>query len=265
MADERPFIRVHDGMPDHPKVDGLSDKAFRLMVESWCWCNRHRTDGRVPASRWKKQHTKKARQELIDARLAEELPTGDVQIHDYLDWQRSASEIADLRTAKSVGGTYGNHKRWHLDEGVRKPGCPHCDALPIGDAIAPPIAQGSESDRSHIASESESDQGPTVPRSGSVDHHLRPQTRETSNDDDQFVAIDKLIADILADETGRKIEPRRAAEIRRELLEARPGVRSPMAYVAKAVRANPHRFAPPRAPSERTVAEAIADATRGDS
>jgi hypothetical protein len=266
MADERPFIRVHDGMPDHPKVDGLSDKAFRLLVETWCWCNRQKTDGRVPAARWRKQHTKKARQELIDGRLAEELPGGDIQMHDYLEHQRSAVEMADMRAVKSQGGTFGNHKRWHVDRGLKDPDCAHCSiAPPIGSPTPPPIAKGSDSDRTTIASSSVSDQGPTVPRSSSVDHHLRPQTREASTDDDQSLAIDKLIAGILADETGRQVEPQRAAEIRRELLAARPGVRSPMAYVAKAVRANPQRFAPPRAPSDRTVAEAVADATRGDS
>lgn len=29
--DERTYITVHDGMPDHPKVEGLSDSAFRAL------------------------------------------------------------------------------------------------------------------------------------------------------------------------------------------------------------------------------------------
>lgn len=30
--DERTFITVHDGMPEHPKVEGLSDAAFRVLI-----------------------------------------------------------------------------------------------------------------------------------------------------------------------------------------------------------------------------------------
>jgi hypothetical protein len=29
--DDRTYITVHDGMPDHPKVEGLSDAAFRYL------------------------------------------------------------------------------------------------------------------------------------------------------------------------------------------------------------------------------------------
>ena len=44
-ADRRTYITVHDGMPEHPKVDALSDKAFRALVGLWCWCSRNLTDG----------------------------------------------------------------------------------------------------------------------------------------------------------------------------------------------------------------------------
>jgi HNH endonuclease len=32
--DDRTYITVHDGMPEHPKVEGLSDAAFRLLIKS---------------------------------------------------------------------------------------------------------------------------------------------------------------------------------------------------------------------------------------
>lgn len=248
MADERPFIRVHDGMPDHPKVDVLSDKAFRLLVSSWCWCNRQRTDGRIPAARWKKQATPKARRELIAAGLAEELPAGDVQMHDYLDWQRSATEIAELKAAKSQGGSFGNHKRWHLDRGIQDPDCTHCAiAPPIGEPIRPPITNGSESDRKPIASSSESDQGPTVPRSGSVDHHLRPETREASDDDEELdkitAKIEGRIIELLNELTGRVVDRGWASKIRRQLLDDRD-IKNPLGYVASAIRGEPQKYLP---------------------
>ena len=49
---ERPFIKVHDDIEDHPKMAPLSDAAFRLIVTSWGWCHRYDTDGRMPAAVW---------------------------------------------------------------------------------------------------------------------------------------------------------------------------------------------------------------------
>ena len=42
------WLRIDDCMPDHPKVDGLSDRAFRAHVTGLCYCARHLTDGNVP-------------------------------------------------------------------------------------------------------------------------------------------------------------------------------------------------------------------------
>ena len=73
--DPRTFITVHDGMPEHHKVEALSDKAFRALVDLWCWCSRNTTDGDVPESVWLKRTTPKVRAELM-AGLAEPRPTG---------------------------------------------------------------------------------------------------------------------------------------------------------------------------------------------
>lgn len=32
--DDRTYITVHDGMPDHPKIEGLSDAAFRWLFRA---------------------------------------------------------------------------------------------------------------------------------------------------------------------------------------------------------------------------------------
>lgn len=107
MTDTRTYIRLHDGMPDHPKIDGLSDRAFRLLIETWCWCSRHLTDGRIPATTWRKRGTPASRQEIIDAGLAEVGPDGAVLMHDYLEHQRSADEVAALREARREAGRKG--------------------------------------------------------------------------------------------------------------------------------------------------------------
>lgn len=104
--DTRPFITVHDGMPEHPKIEGLSDAGFRLLVSTWCWCSRNRTDGKVREASWAKRGTRKARQELIDAGLVEPASDG-VLMHDYLDHQRSAEEIDELSRKRAEAGSKG--------------------------------------------------------------------------------------------------------------------------------------------------------------
>lgn len=132
MTDGRTFIRVHDGLPDHPKIFALSDRAFRLLIESWCWCSRHLTDGFIPGAAWRKRGTARARVELLAAGLAEEVE-GGVWMHNYLQHQRSAAEVEQARQARNArgeSGSYGNHVRWHVREGIVRPGCPHCPSPP---------------------------------------------------------------------------------------------------------------------------------------
>lgn len=104
--DQRIYITVHDGMPEHPKVEGLSDAAFRLLVTCWCWCSRNLTDGAIPTAAWLKKGSAKARRELLDAGLVEVSPDS-VTMHDYLDHQRSAVEVAELRSKRSDAGRQG--------------------------------------------------------------------------------------------------------------------------------------------------------------
>lgn len=125
MADDRTYIKLHDGMPDHPKIDGLSDKAFRLLIETWCWCSRHLTDGAIPRSTWVKRGTPKTRRELVTAGLIMEAGH-ELFAHDYLEHQRSAEAVAEIRETKRRAGTLGNHNRWHKPRGVIDQNCPHC-------------------------------------------------------------------------------------------------------------------------------------------
>lgn len=108
--DNRLYIKVHHGMPEHPKVEGLSDAAFRLLVTTWCWCDRLNTDGAVLAASWRKRGTARARKELLDAGLAEITPQG-VQMHDYLEHQRSAAEKAALSEERRKAGAKGGRAR----------------------------------------------------------------------------------------------------------------------------------------------------------
>lgn len=104
--DDRTYITVHDGMPDHPKIEGLSDAAFRLLVATWAWCSRNRTDGSVPTTSWVKRGKASARKELMAAGLAHAV--GDrIEMHDYLEHQRSAAEIDELSEKRREAGKKG--------------------------------------------------------------------------------------------------------------------------------------------------------------
>jgi hypothetical protein len=114
MADKdtRTYIRVHDGMPDHPKIDALSDGAFRLLVSGWCYCSRYLTDGRIPEKVWSRKGNRRSRDELIREGLVHlDSATGDATFHDYLDHQRSAQEVADLRESRREAGSLGGKAR----------------------------------------------------------------------------------------------------------------------------------------------------------
>lgn len=172
MADTRTYIRLHDGMPDHPKVDGLSDKAFRLLVESWCWCSRHLTDGVMPGPAWRKRATPKARRELEAAGLARLEHDGTVRFHDYLEHQRSAEEVEEIKAARSEGGSYGGHVRWHVRRRIVRDDCEHCR---------------SETHRSTYRSSHSSSYSPSHAQdpengsqNGNAEQSKRPGTRENS-------------------------------------------------------------------------------------
>lgn len=109
--DSRTYIRVHDGMPDHPKIEPLSDAAFRLLIKVWCWSGHYLTDGLIPSTTWLKRGTPKSRAELIAAGLAELLADGAVQMHDYTDHQRTADEVKSLKEARREAGRKGGNAK----------------------------------------------------------------------------------------------------------------------------------------------------------
>ncbi len=126
--DTRTYIRLHDGMPDHPKVVSLSDRAFRLYVEAMCWCSRYLTDGIVPTAAMKKMGawSPAAISELADARLMENGSPGGWAIHDYTEHQRTSADVAEWRELRRGAGVTGNHERWHVARRIIDPSCELC-------------------------------------------------------------------------------------------------------------------------------------------
>lgn len=123
--DYRPFVRLDHGMPENPKVVGLSDSAFRLYVEAICWCSRQETDGAIPEPMMRRLGSVKATNELTRSKLVNRTDEG-YEIHDYLDFQRSSAEIQAYRDAKGKAGALGNHQRWHVARRKRDKDCEFC-------------------------------------------------------------------------------------------------------------------------------------------
>jgi hypothetical protein len=110
MADARDFIRIHDSIDEHPKIEALSDRAFRHLISLWCYCSRNLTDGHVAERTWKRLTSTKTARELLDNGLAEH-ENGGFVMHDYLEHQRSRADVEDLRAKRREAGSKGGKAR----------------------------------------------------------------------------------------------------------------------------------------------------------
>lgn len=106
-----PYLNIDDAMDEHPKVDGLSDAAYRMLMAGLHYCARQLTDGFIPHARARRltvTASDAVAKELVDAGLWHDLGEGcDVPecieertchqhgrkghyiAHDYLQWNHS--------------------------------------------------------------------------------------------------------------------------------------------------------------------------------
>lgn len=103
------FLHLDDNMPEHPKIIGLTDRAFRLHVSALCYCSRHLTNGIVPAHMCRGRWQQVAIKQLSLSGLWVPLGDGEYAIHDYLDWNLSRADIEHKRAVARANA----RKRWH--------------------------------------------------------------------------------------------------------------------------------------------------------
>ena len=101
------WVRLDDRFPDHPKVEAISDRAFRLHIRGLCYCSKYLTDGRVPRAVAKRLGSLKSLGELMAAALWSDEKDG-YSIHDYLEYNPSKAE-AD---ARSIARRNAANTRW---------------------------------------------------------------------------------------------------------------------------------------------------------
>lgn len=105
------WIKLDDNFPDHPKMLGLSAEAGWLWVRCLAYCNRLRTDGRVPrivAERMTRRSA--AARELVAIGLWRDC-ADHFEVHDYLDYQSSAAKIDAAVAAKREAGSLGGKQK----------------------------------------------------------------------------------------------------------------------------------------------------------
>jgi hypothetical protein len=89
------WIKLDDRVPSHPKIGGLSDKAFRWWVNSLCYASEYLTDGALPRVFWRRVPNK-IRTELIDSKLWR-FADPDLEICGYLEHQQSREVVENER------------------------------------------------------------------------------------------------------------------------------------------------------------------------
>lgn len=114
--DPRSFIPIHDDAMDHPKLEAMSDAAKVHWIRLTGWCNRHRTDGMLPATKAKEKGPrvfKELTTEHIPGRgpMLELQPDGRYYCHDYLKHNWSVSEIEEAAKKNQENGKLGGRPR----------------------------------------------------------------------------------------------------------------------------------------------------------
>lgn len=105
------WVKIDDNFPDHPRVVGLSDRAFRTHVAGLCYSAKYLTDGHIPSSALRTIGPRKSAQELEDAGLWQKTDHGWV-VRDFLDYNPSRADVETERARKREAGSKGARVRW---------------------------------------------------------------------------------------------------------------------------------------------------------
>ncbi|MFC8983874.1 hypothetical protein [Streptomyces sp. NPDC057115] len=133
--DKRTYVKVHDGLPDHPKIIEAGGEAGWLYICGLAYASRQLTDGVLP-KRLVRRLTDGSNPEANASALVRvglwhdgehacpkcpQAGPDSYVIHDYLDHQRSASEVADLRAKRAAAGQRGGKRSGESRRAAAKP------------------------------------------------------------------------------------------------------------------------------------------------
>lgn len=100
-----PYLNLDDNYPDHPKVEALSDAAYRLHGAAMFYAARFQLDGYLTTAQLqgRRRWSRRSERELLDERLlhapgdpceSSDCPDDDgrrYRLHDFLQWNKSKS------------------------------------------------------------------------------------------------------------------------------------------------------------------------------
>lgn len=122
--DRRTYVRLHDGLPDHPKVIAVGGQAAWLYTASLCYASRQLTDGVIPRGMVRRLTDLDNPEALASALLrvglwhegshtcsrCPQAGPDEYVVHDYLEHQRSAEDVQALRAKRSAAGRAGGRR-----------------------------------------------------------------------------------------------------------------------------------------------------------
>ena len=129
-----PYLNLDDNYPDHPKIEALSDAAYRLHGSAMFYAARFRLNGYLTAGQLKARlrWSKSTEAELIDGDLmhtpgstceSKHCPPDDgrrYRLHDFFQWNKSR-EWWDEEREKAAK----RKAKWKADQEAKERGAGH--------------------------------------------------------------------------------------------------------------------------------------------
>jgi hypothetical protein len=127
VQDRMPWVRLAEDFAEHPRIVAAGPLAAMLQVSALCWCNRQLTDGFVPRGQvprlvcwegigrevdgtFRPVTWQDVVLDLVTAGIWDPVD-GGWQIHDYLSYQPSRSEVLATQDRKRAAGSLGGAAR----------------------------------------------------------------------------------------------------------------------------------------------------------
>ena len=139
------FARLSLDYADHPKIQALSDSAFRAHVEMILYARRYLTDGRIP-NRIANRFGFDAVSELMSN--DDERPSltqderGDYWLHGFADMQETRAEVDSKRLVNAANGRRGGRPR----------------TQPVTESVSEPVSDSGSETKAETETETETEE-----------------------------------------------------------------------------------------------------------
>lgn len=111
QKDEVLWVRVDTKFPQHPKIVGLSDGAFRDLIEMITWSKAQGTDGvireSVAVKFWERSLGELCTNDVAEPSLRKDSTQGVYILHGYLDMQESTEDAERRKERNRANGRLG--------------------------------------------------------------------------------------------------------------------------------------------------------------